>query len=98
MQRCNLNQADLTGANCVAADMKNSDLTRANLKDTNLSDSNLFECQLENANITHTKFIGSNLYGAFFHENISADGRIQQSDFDNANLKKTRLAVLAEWI
>jgi uncharacterized protein YjbI with pentapeptide repeats len=98
MQRCNLNQTDLSGAYCVAADMKNSDFTRANLQDADLSDCNLFECLLESATITRTKFIGSNLYGAYFHENVAADARIQESDFEHANLKRTRLAVLAEWL
>jgi uncharacterized protein YjbI with pentapeptide repeats len=78
--------------------MKNSDFTRANLQDADLSDCNLFECLLESATITRTKFIGSNLYGAYFHENVAADARIQESDFEHANLKRTRLAVLAEWL
>ncbi len=96
MHRCNLNQADMSGACCVAADIKQSDLTRSMLKDANFTDSNLFESQLENANLTRTNFAGSNMYSAFFLDNVTEDGNLQKANFVNANLKGTLLASLAE--
>lgn len=96
MQRCNLNQTDLSNAYCVAADLKQSDLTRALLKDTNLTDCNLFECQLESANLTRTNFSGSNMYSAFFLDNVTQEDSVQKSNFVNTNLKRTRLASWAD--
>jgi uncharacterized protein YjbI with pentapeptide repeats len=94
MPRCNLNQADLTGAQCIAADIKKTDFTRADLTDANLSNCNLFESQFEGANFTKTNFSGSNMYGAFFMDNVVIGGEVEQSQFYQTNLKRTRIE---EW-
>jgi uncharacterized protein YjbI with pentapeptide repeats len=94
MPRCNLNQADLSGAQCIAADIKKTDFTRAVLTDANLSDCNLFESQFEGANFTKTNFSGSNMYGAFFMHNLVVGGEVEQSQFYQTNLKRTRIE---EW-
>lgn len=91
MPRNNLNQTDMSGARCVAADIKQSDLTRANLKGANFTDCNFFQSQFECANITHTQFSGSNMYSAFFLDTFIDEGSLLKSDFQNTNLKRTRI-------
>ena len=86
MEGADFSLADLESANLSAANMKFSRFTKANLKDAKLIQMNLFQGSLEKTNLTKTDCRGSNLYGVEFLDAIIEDTR-----FEQANLKMTKL-------
>jgi len=87
MEGVNFASASLKSANLFGADLKYSRLSRANLHEAKCTTMNLFQANLEKADLTMTDFSSSNLYGVEF-----LDAIIDNTKFDNANLKMTKLS------
>jgi uncharacterized protein YjbI with pentapeptide repeats len=84
--------ADFTGALMhkallYGADMRTAKFRKADLKEAKFVSMNLFQGSLEKADLTRTDFRGANLYGVEFLNSIQQD-----TEFEFANLKMTKLA------
>jgi uncharacterized protein YjbI with pentapeptide repeats len=86
MHDVNLIACDLGEARLEYADLRNAKLAKARLANTTLAFANLFEATLEKAQLEGTNLRGANLYAAEF-----LDAGINNVDFEQANLKMTKL-------
>ena len=87
-----LGRANFSGASLQESKFGRANLSRARLPEANLTKaefqrSNLFRGTLEGANLTGADFRGANLYEVEFLDSIR-----EQTQFDAANLKGTKLA------
>jgi uncharacterized protein YjbI with pentapeptide repeats len=81
---------DLTGCDCRTAELKRSTFNGACLRKVRFNRANLLEVRMEEADLGAANFKGSNLYGSEFL-NATIDS---QTNFEAANLRKTKLAGL----
>tara|TARA_R110001599_G_scaffold185680_1_gene379943 strand:+ start:33997 stop:36165 length:2169 start_codon:yes stop_codon:yes gene_type:complete len=87
MSGSDFSSANLTSANLCAADMRFSRFTKSNMHATECIHMNLFQGSLEKAQLKQTNFKGASLYGVEF-----LDALIQDTNFQFANLKMTKLS------
>jgi uncharacterized protein YjbI with pentapeptide repeats len=86
LSECNLKEANLHGALARQARFEKSDLEGADLTHVNL-----FEGSLRKARLVHTDLRGANLYSMDCTKAVA-----EEIDLRGANVKKTRIAELAE--
>jgi uncharacterized protein YjbI with pentapeptide repeats len=87
MEGADFTAATLKFANLSAANMKFARFSKANLREAKLIQINLFQGSLEKADLTRTDLRGSNLYGVEFLGSV-----IEDTNFEFANVKMTKLA------
>ncbi|MCP3874463.1 MAG: DUF2169 domain-containing protein [Desulfobacteraceae bacterium] len=76
----------LNKANFQAAECSSSRFGNASIKEAMFVQTNLFEANLEKTDLGYSNFSGANLYGVEFLE-----ARLDQTTFEGANLKMTKL-------
>jgi len=87
-----LNMTDLSSCNLPGSDFyravaKKAKFSRADLTDANMTSINLFRGDLTKAKLVRTDLKGSNLFEVEFLK-----ARVQKTNFQDANLKRTKLA------
>ncbi len=87
MEGADFTAASLQKALLYGANMKTAKFRKADLKEAKFVSMNLFQGSLEKADLTRTDFRGANLYGVEFLDSVQED-----TEFEFANLKMTKLA------
>jgi len=87
--RADFREADLQHSNFHAVDLKSANLTKARLRGARFTSVNLFQVRLDKADLSDADLRGSNCYEADFLDATTAG-----ANFNQANLKNTKLAQL----
>jgi uncharacterized protein YjbI with pentapeptide repeats len=85
---CDLERADLRGANLSNADLSGADLAQANLSNANLSGANFTAADLEEVNFTGANLRGANFLGADLEAANFTNADVTGANFTAADLER----------